>query len=235
MKIQSTIQNPLPCHNHVSQEHKHTPGHQDPKLSKGLSAMEVTHVAHDVAMIGMNLPGMGHHHHAHGSHSMAFDPMSSWCGTSPPPEAKAGMFDPLTQGSPSHQGLTALSAVAAVGAGYHGIKMLQHGHYAHGANHLLMGAGSGVMAIAMATGSSSLHTASSVLMGAHGAAEVGLGVQSFTKAESTKDKALALSTVVHGACLAAAQLTNNALITVPLYLGMGAATATQVALSHSGN
>lgn len=70
-------------------------------------------------------------------------------------------------------------------------------------------------------------------MGAHGVMEVGLGVQSFLKADTTKGKAMALTTAIHGACLAGAQLTNNALFTIPLYLGMGAATATQVALAHS--
>ncbi len=68
----------------------------------------------------------------------------------------------------------------------------------------------------MATGSHRLHSASSVLMGTHGAAEVVLGVQGF----------------VPGACLAAAQLTNNASITIPLYLGLGAGTLAQVALKH---
>lgn len=197
-----------------------------PHHGGGLIPMEAVHIAHDVAMIGMNLPG----HHGHGGHgAMGFDPMESFCGT--PPEK--GTFDAFTGANRMHQGLTVLSAAAAVGATYHGVEMVRHGHYAHGANHLVMGAGTATMALAMATGSHGLHTASSVLMGAHGAMEVGLGVQSFLKAETTKDKAMALTTAIHGACLAGAQLTNNALFTIPLYLGMGAATATQVALNHS--
>ena len=105
--------------------------------------------------------------------------------------------------------------------------MLGHGHYTHGANHLLMGAGSATMALAMATGNHGLHQASSVLMGAHGLMEVGLGVQSFLKAESGQQKALAATTALHGACLAGAQVAGSALA-LPLYLGMGAATVAQL-------
>lgn len=208
-------QAPLPQHNH---DHGKNP---NPHHGGGLIPMEAVHIAHDVAMIGMSLPGA---HHGH-----SFDPMESFCGT--PPEK--GMFDAFTGGTRVHQGLTVMSAAAAAGATYHGVEMLRHGHYAHGANHLVMGAGSATMALAMATGSHGLHQASSVLMGAHGVMEVGLGVQSFLKADTTKGKAMALTTAIHGACLAGAQLTNNALFTIPLYLGMGAATATQVALAHS--
>jgi hypothetical protein len=211
----------------VSLQHDHGAQKPAPHHGKSLIPMEAVHVSHDIAMIGMNLPGIGGHgHHGHHAHHM---PADSFCGTPPKP----GTFDAFSKGGAVNQGLTVLSAAAAAGATYHGVRMLQHGHYAHGANHLLMGAGAGVMAAAMATGSHGLHQASSVLMGAHGAMEVGLGVQSFLKADTTLDKALALSTAVHGACLAAAQLTNNAVFTIPLYLGMGAATATQIALTSS--
>ena len=60
--------------------------------------------------------------------------------------------------------------------------------------------------------------------------EVGLGVQSFLKAESGKEKALAATTAVHGACLAGAQVAGSALA-FPLYLGMGAATVAQLILN----
>jgi hypothetical protein len=223
-------------HDHGHHDHDHGSEKPNPHHGKSLIPMEAVHIAHDVAMIGMNLPGQHHGgghsgHVGHGGHGMHGHPLpgDSYCGTPP----KTGTFDAFTKGGAVNQGLTILSAAAAAGATYHGVRMLQHGHYAHGANHLLMGAGSGVMAVAMATGNHTLHQASSVLMGAHGAMEVGLGVQSFLKAQTTKDKALALTTAAHGACLAAAQLTNNALFTIPLYLGMGAATVTQIALTSS--
>ncbi len=227
------IQNGPSCHIQARQapssEHSHDHGKTPtPHHGGGLIPMEAVHIAHDVAMIGMSLPGAHHGHGGHHGHA-GFDPMESFCGT--PPEK--GMFDSFTGGTRVHQGLTIMSAAAAAGATYHGVEMLRHGHYAHGANHLVMGAGSATMALAMATGSHGLHQASSVLMGAHGVMEVGLGVQSFLKADTTKGKAMALTTAIHGACLAGAQLTNNALFTIPLYLGMGAATATQVALAHS--
>ncbi len=222
-----------PAHDHGN--HKPAPNH-----GKTLIPMEAVHVAHDVAMIGMSLPGVGHgghggahsghtgHAHA-GHHGHHMTTGSDICGT----PAKAGTFDAFTKGGAVNQGLTLISAAAAAGATYHGVRMLGHGHYAHGANHLLMGAGSGTMALAMATGNHTLHKASSLLMGAHGAMEVGLGIQSFLKAETPRAKAFAATTAVHGACLAAAQFTNNAAISIPLYLGMGAATAVQVALAHS--
>ncbi len=207
-------------------EHDHAPAHGSP-----LIPMEAVHIAHDVAMIGMSLPlGGGHGAHGmHGGHAGHDAMMGDICGTPPKP----GTFDAFTNGSIGHQGMTLLSAAAAAGATYHGVQHLQHGHIAHGVNHILMGAGSGAMAAAMATGSGALHTASSVLMGAHGAMEVGLGVQAFVNAKDAKGKAMAATTAIHGACLAGAQMTSNALFTIPLYRGMGAATAVQVALKHS--
>lgn len=225
-------------------DHGHHPApNPNPHHGKSLVPMEAVHIAHDVAMIGMSLPGVG----GHGSHAGHAMPVEI-CGSGPAPShmghaghtghaghnsAGPGVFDTFTQGSAVSQGLTILSAAAAAGATYHGVNMLKHGHYAHGANHLLMGAGSGVMALAMATGNHTLHQASSFLMGAHGAMEVGLGVQAFTQADTPKAKALAATTAIHGACLAGAQMTNNALFTIPLYLGMGAATAVQTALAAS--
>lgn len=192
---------------------------------KALVPMDVVHVAHDVAMIGMNMPG--HHHH----HDM--DMMGAICGPNGVQTPEAAPFDGFTKGTTMHQGLTVLSAAAAAGATYHGVRMLGHGHYSHAANHLLMGAGSATMALGMATNSSTLNRASSVLMGAHGAVEAGLGINALLQAESNKDKALALTSTVHGACLAAAQFTGNANIAIPLYLGMGAATAVKIALQQS--
>ena len=187
--------------------------------------MDGVHIAHDVAMIGMNLPGA--HHHA------GMDMTGVICGPNGIQSPETGMFDGFTTGTKAHQGLTLLSAAAAAGATYHGVRMLGHGHYSHAASHLLMGAGSASMAVAMATSSATLNRASSVLMGAHGAVEAGLGIQSFMKVESTKDKAIALSSTLHGACLAAAQLTGSASLALPLYLGMGAATVAKIALEQS--
>lgn len=227
MNITSTKRAPQTAQSPVC----HTGDAHKPQHGKSLIPMDAVHVAHDVAMIGMSMPGH-HHHHAH--HAHGFNPMDSICGPNGIVKpAEPGTFDGFTKGSATHQGLTLMSAAAAAGATYHGVRMIGHGHYLHGANHLLMGAGSATMAAAMATNSHGMHQASSVLMGAHGAMEVGLGVQSFLQAETTKGKALALTTAVHGACLAAAQFTSNAAISIPLYLGMGAATAVGIALKHS--
>lgn len=204
--------------------HGHDHAHS-PKHGKALIPMDAVHVAHDVAMIGMNMPG---HHHHHG-----MDMMGEICGPNGIQTVEPGLFDGFTNGTTMHQGLPLLSAATAAGATYHGVRMLGHGHYSHAANHLLMGAGSATMALGMATNSAGLNRASSVLMGAHGAMEVGLGIQSLLTAESNKDKALALTSTVHGACLAAAQFTGSAGIAIPLYLGMGAATAVKIALQQS--
>lgn len=252
---------PASCHLPVAKsghDHGHHPSpNPDPHHGKSLIPMDAVHIAHDVAMIGMSLPGIGGHggHGSHGAHNLPTDICGSGPASTPQGHSHAGhshaghshaghshgahgqsgpgTFDAFTKGGAVNGGLTLLSAAAAAGATYHGVRMLNHGHYAHGANHLLMGAGSGVMALAMATGNHTLHQASSVLMGAHGAMEVGLGVQAFMKAETPKGKALAATTAIHGACLAGAQMTNNALFTIPLYLGMGAATAVQTALAAS--
>ena len=219
----------------LQDNHKHPPGHDHGGHGGALIPMDAVHVAHDIAMIGMNLPGLHHHgghsaqvgmdHSAHAGHAGHAGHGAS--------SNQAGPFDAFSNGGRLNQGLTVLSAAAAAGATYHGIKLLQDGEIGHGANHLLQGAGMGTMALAMATGSHGLHQASSVLMGAHGAVEAGLGVRDFISAKTTRDKAQALTTTVHGACLAAAQMTNNALFTIPLYLGMGAATAASIIIEQS--
>lgn len=195
--------------------------------------MKALHIGHDVAMIGMNLPGSGHsghtnhashgahhhhHHHHHGMHGAQHQP-------------QPGLLDGFTQGSAVHKGLTITSAIVAAGAAQHGVAMLGHGHYAHGASHLLMAAGSGTMAAAMATGSATLHKVSSGLMVAHGLGEAGLGVQSFLKAGDTRKKAIAATNILHGACLAASQLVPNQAVSLSLLVAMGAATAANAALS----
>lgn len=241
MNIRSSVKQPV-CHPPTAPNSGSEKGQNQVQAphGKGLFPMESVHITHDVAMIGMSLPGMSHG----GGHGHSRDFIGGEICRGDAGNTGHSGHTGHTGHTQSHSehfsaagavnaGLTLLSAYAAAGATYHGVKMLDHGHYAHGANHLLMGAGSGTMALAMATGNHSLHQASSVLMGAHGAVEVGLGVQSFLKAQTTKGKAMALTTAVHGACLAAAQFTSNAAISIPLYLGMGAATAVQSALAHS--
>lgn len=225
-----------PAHDHGGHHPK-----PDPHHGKSLVPMSAVHVAHDVAMIGMSIPGLGNGHGGHSGHTGQLPP-AVICGSAPQPAPvdhshhhghhghDTPQVDQVNVGGALNGGLAVLSAAAAAGATYHGVRMLGHGHYAHGANHLLMGAGSATMALAMATNSHGLHQASSVLMGAHGLMEVGLGVQSFLKAESGKEKALAATTAVHGACLAGAQVAGSALA-FPLYLGMGAATVAQLILN----
>ncbi len=218
-------------HTFCHRPRKRKPGDPSPKHSGGFKIpMKALHIGHDVAMIGMNLPGSGHSHgahSAHGAHTGHHHHGTHGAHHQPEP----GLFDGFTKGSAVHKGLTITSAVVAAGAAQHGIAMLGHGHYAHGASNLLMAAGSGTMAAAMATGSATLHKVSGGLMVAHGLGEAGLGVQSYLKADSTRKKAIAATNVLHGACLAASQLIPNQAVSLSLLVAMGAATAANAALS----
>lgn len=104
-----------------------------------------------------------------------------------------------------------------------------------GANHLLMGASSGVMAASMWAPSAGLGGLSTGLMAAHGLGEVALGAYQFArgvKDDCDHDKLGGLLKTVHGGCLAAAQAFPG--VALPLYLGMGAATMAQLSLQQSG-
>jgi hypothetical protein len=104
-----------------------------------------------------------------------------------------------------------------------------------GANHLLMSASCGVMAGAMLAPSSGLAPFSSPLMGAHGIGEAALGVYQVSKGvrEDCQGHTMAGALkIAHGGCLAAAQFFPGAAL--PLYLGMAAATASQLALQQAG-
>ncbi len=201
------------------------------------------HVGHDVAMLGMALPG-GHQHHG------AAAPPADICTSAPPPDPHAGHHGhhghtmpadphaghgghtpPAGPGSPLNvTNLTAgLSAIVALGSAYHGVQMLADGQRLEGANHLLMSAGCGVMAAQMLTNNPALGPLSTGLMAAHGLAEVGLGLHQVATAECAEHRRHGFTKAAHGGCLAAAQLFPAAAL--PLYLGMAAATAVDVALS----
>lgn len=141
------------------------------------------------------------------------------------PHAGHGQTSPLNVNN-----LTAgLSAVVALGSAFHGVQMLASGDTLEGANHLLMSAGCGVMAAQMVTNNALLGPLSTGLMAAHGLAEVGLGLHQVATADCAEHRRHGLTKAAHGGCLAAAQLFPAAAL--PLYLGMAAATAVDIALA----
>lgn len=124
-----------------------------------------------------------------------------------------------------------ISAAVAVGSALHGWQMLQAPDTRsklQGANHLVMSASTACMAASMWMPAAGLGPVTSLLMGAHGAGEMGLGASRALQgwqSDCRHDQVQGLLQVAHGGCLAAAQLFPGAAL--PLYVGMAAATAAQ--------
>ena len=131
-----------------------------------------------------------------------------------------------------------VSGLVAVGAAVHGVQMITSKDrftQLEGANHLLMSASCGVMAGAMLAPQSGLGAYTTPLMAAHGLGEVALGAYQLVKGsqeDCQHDKLAGALKIAHGGCLAAAQFFPGAAF--PLYLGMAAATATQISLQQAG-
>ncbi len=122
-------------------------------------------------------------------------------------------------------GAVALNGLVAAGAIWHGIELLgSEGGVkkAEGISHLLMGAGCGLTAAHLSTGSVHTgHLAGNFLL-AHGAAEVGLGIYRSTQGEKT----LGLLQAAHGACLIGAEMIPGAAL--PFCLAMATLTGLQI-------
>ena len=197
------------------------------------------HVGHDVAMVGMSLPSPA-------------GPEVICGGTDPNPHSAHQVHDHHEHHAPDahagHQhgtgsnwvgtGTAVLSGAVAIGAAVHGVQMLSSKDrftQMEGANHLLMSASCGVMAGAMLAPSSGLAPFSSPLMAAHGIGEAALGVYQVSKGVQDDCQGHTMAgalKIAHGGCLAAAQFFPGAAL--PLYLGMAAATASQLALQQAG-
>lgn len=222
------------------------PGHHHHGLSGTL-----LHVGHDAAMLAMT-PVSGQHHH--GQHGLEESDICRGSATSDAhahhghhDHHAAPAHDPHghhhgsgsgTGGNWLHTGSAVVSGLVAVGAAVHGAQMMTSKDrftQLEGANHLLMSASCGVMATSMLAPQLGLGSLSAPFMAAHGLGEVALGAYQLLKGtrEDCQHHQLAgVLKVAHGGCLAAAQLFPGAAF--PLYLGMTAATASQIALQQAG-
>jgi hypothetical protein len=229
------------------------PGHHDHGISGSL-----LHVGHDAAMVAMSLPG-GHQAHApqpfdpstapicggaspapvdphaghHGHHSMpAAEPQAGHAGHGGHAAHGGSNTDWLMTGS------AVVSGLVAVGSAVHGAQMLgskDRFTQLEGANHLLMSASCAAMAGAMLVPQTGLGSFTSPLMAAHGLGEVALGAYQLVKGgreDCRHDQLAGALKIAHGGCLAAAQAFPGAAL--PLYLGMAAVTASQIALQQAG-
>ncbi|MBS2033820.1 hypothetical protein JST97_02480 [bacterium] len=213
------------------------------------------HAGHDLAMVAMTLPT----HHSH--QDMDMGPICHGGGAAPA-DPHAGHTMPMDHSHMDHShmdhsqmghqhstgggsslswlgtGSAVLSGVVAVGSAVHAAQMLSSKDrltQLEGANHLLMSASCGVMAGAMLAPSTGLGAFTSPLMTAHGLGEVALGAYQLvrgTAGECQHDQVAGVLKLAHGGCLAAAQFFPGAAL--PLYLGMAAVTASQVALQQAG-
>ena len=132
--------------------------------------------------------------------------------------------------------MAGLSVAVSVGSAMHGYQMLQSDDTftkLEGVNHLVMSAGCASMAGAMLGPGPGFGSVSTGLMAAHGLGEVALGAYQLRQGihdDCSHHKLSGATKMVHGGCLAAAQLFPGAAL--PLYLAMGAATTAEVVLSH---
>lgn len=212
------------------------------------------HVGHDAAMLAMTPPTGGHHHggmeigdpsmgpicHGGGSASAPADPHAGHHnhGSAAPADPHAGHHMSSAGTDWLATGSGVVSGLVAVGAAVHGVHMITSKDrftQLEGANHLLMSVSCGVMAGAMLAPQSGLGAYTSPLMAAHGLGEVALGTYQLVKGsreDCQHHKLAGALKVAHGGCLAAAQFFPGAAF--PLYLGMAAATATQISLQQAG-
>lgn len=239
----NTPQNPTPPPPPPGEHHHH-----------GLSGA-LLHVGHDAAMVAMTLPSGQPDHPAHEMdmgpicHSGGTAAADPHAGHSMPMDHSHMHMDHSQMGHQHHSGgasgatwlgtgSAVLSGVVAIGAAVHGAQMITSKDrftQLEGANHLLMSASCGVMAGAMLAPQSGLGAYTSPLMAAHGLGEVALGAYQLvrgTRQACQHDQIAGALKLAHGGCLAAAQFCPGAAL--PLYLGMAAVTASQVALQQAG-
>ena len=219
----------------------------------GLSGT-LLHVGHDAAMLAMT-PASGQHDHGQHSLPPGVNESDICRGSASPTPAVPHDHSHHDHAHHQHNdhhhhagaqsgsnwlatGSAVVSGLVAVGAAVHGAQMITSKDrftQLEGANHLLMSASCGVMAAGMLAPQLGVGSASTPLMAAHGLGELALGAYQLIKGtrEDCQHHQLAgILKLAHGGCLAAAQFFPGAAF--PLYLGMTAATASQVALQQAG-
>lgn len=123
-------------------------------------------------------------------------------------------------------GVGVLSGAVAVGAVWHGLGMLRSKdplRKADGVNHLLMGAGCGLVSAHLLGGSHELAGLGSKLLIAHGVGEVALGSY---RAATGKSVLPGLLQATHGACLVAAEMLPA--VALPMCVAMAGVTGAQI-------
>ena len=125
-------------------------------------------------------------------------------------------------------GVAGLNGVVAASALWHGVEMLRSKdglHKIEGVNHLLMGAGCGLISGHLLGGDHHLGEVGSKLMVAHGVGEIGIGAYRAIK-RNGPERVSGLLQAAHGACLVGAELVHGA--AVPLCLAMAGITGAQI-------
>lgn len=123
-------------------------------------------------------------------------------------------------------GVGVLNGVVAAGAVWHGVEMLRSPdpvRKLEGVNHLLMGAGCGLVSAHLLGGGHELAGVGSKLLVAHGLGEVAMGSY---RAATGKSAVPGLLQAAHGACLMGAELIPGAAL--PLCVAMAGVTAAQI-------
>jgi hypothetical protein len=127
-------------------------------------------------------------------------------------------------------GAALLNGAVAAGAVWHGVELLRSNgpvKKMEGLNHLVLGAGCGLISAHLSGGPEALGHVGGGLMVAHGAAEVGLGAYRAVRGHGTERK-LGLLQAAHGGCLIGAELFHGAAL--PLCLAMAGLTGVQIYL-----
>jgi hypothetical protein len=129
-------------------------------------------------------------------------------------------------------GVGILNGAVAASALWHGIDLLRSDrplHKVEGVNHLLMGAGCGLVSAHLLGGNHHLGQIGSHFLSAHGAGEVGIGLFRAAKGEG-RERTYGLLQAAHGACLMGAEMVPGAAL--PLCLAMAGLTGVQIWLHH---
>lgn len=127
-------------------------------------------------------------------------------------------------------GVGVLNGAVAVGAVWHGLGMLRSKdplRKVDGVNHLLMGAGCGLVSAHLLGGSHELAGLGSKFLIAHGVGEVAVGSY---RAATGKSVLPGLLQATHGACLVGAEMVPGAAL--PLCVAMAGVTAAQIWLHN---
>lgn len=142
--------------------------------------------------------------------------------------AVLGQHGESLQSAALRGGAAVLSGAVALASTWHGVALLRSKETftrLEGANHLVLAAGSGLVAAHLGTAQHGVSQAGAALMLVHGVGEVGLGAYRALREEGS-DRTAGLLQMAHGACLVGAELFHGAAL--PLCLIMAGITGTQM-------